>query len=214
MSGLFPQRASNAEFLAYYNTLADDEEANGIDLQAEANGEEEENGDDDLNELKGLIDKRRLHDDDDEAHKALDASRRADEQREVEALARRFEERAHNYFDDNDDCGRDGGNALLREMQAAARKAARKAEAALRRSAAETAALERKAEAEKMAKKTAALGALYGELYAEDPIEEGAMDGAGSAIEGAAAPAVQKRKAGDAPHGGKRYRIKKKSEAD
>jgi len=210
---LFPHRQSNADFLAFYNTLKDDEEANGIDLQANEQGEEEER-DDALEEVKGLIDTRRLEDDE-AAHKDLDASRRADEQREVEALARRFEERAHNFFDEDDAYERSGGNVLLREMQTAARKAARKEEVALRRAQEEAAEQARKAEAERMVKASAALESLY-ELYATDPTTA-------DTEAPSKAPAVQKRKAarkaddatdmateGSSATTGKRYRIKKK----
>lgn len=202
---MFPQRQSNADFLAWYQTLKEDNEANGIDLQE--NGEEDE-PDDDFRDVAGLIDKKRL-DNDEKSHKALDASRRADDERAMEALARRFEERAQSYLED-DASDPHGGDALLREMQHAARKAARKERAALRREEAEKAACEQAAEAEKRAKTTAAMVALY-DLYATDTTEVVASTVEQTAL---ASAAVEKRTVEDAigsslPVTGK-YRIKKK----
>lgn len=204
---LFPVRTSVGEFLERYNQLGGDDDDAGIDLFGEQDDEEEEEGEDDQLELQGLIDTTEgLNGGDDTVHKGLDAARRKEEARQVEALARRFEERAHDYELDREDDRH--ASTELTAAALAAQKAARKREEAAARAKAQAEAEEeaeaaRKAEAQKQA-----LASLY-DLYG------GHENGQSEGDAGLVTANVEKRKEPekDAPRGKAegRYRIKKKA---
>jgi len=167
MSAAFPQRQAQREFLAYYATLKDDDDANGEELIA---GHEVPSDDDESDEDLGLIDHGALRDDD-VAHKQLDAARRAEEERELQALAQLFEARASDYVYDAGREEEDTSWRTAKQLRAAARQ---RAEAARAMEKAQRAEEEGKAKRAETAKKRKhdALGALYAAYGAIDAGQE------------------------------------------
>jgi len=154
---LFPTRPSQRDFLAYYSTLADDDlDDDGIDLFAGA-PDDDDDDDDDAYDLRDLI-ANGGDDKDDSRHKSLDAARRAAEEKELEALALRFEQRA------GDDGPEYGLSEQAQQVQAARRaraRAARECEVAREREVAREEALERARMDEAAARKREVLQALF-----------------------------------------------------
>lgn len=206
---VFPQRQSQKDFLAAYKALPDDggDDDDGIDLlddQLDDDQEEPDNGAD----LDGLIAAGDAGDEDESWHKQLDAARRSKEEEELQALARRFEERAeYEQLYDVRGVHHSSGQAKL------AKEALRRREAQLRAEQAEHAAAEAKerelADAIKKRKREQ-LEALY---HAFDAVSEPTpteMVWAPKPKPTPAAPAAAAASAA-ATSGPKRFRIKKRS---
>lgn len=160
MSTLFPTRCTQQAFLQQYKALPDGKDEDGIDLFADSEDDEDYVPLGDEQELEEMIDANA--DDgaeDDSAHKDFDAAQRSAEDKAVEELARRFEERHARYAEPDREAPRAG--AFCTATQKAARKAAKAAEAAERK-AAEAAAAEAKAKEAKQRKaRREAMNALY-----------------------------------------------------
>jgi len=178
----FPQRLSQKDFLAYYASLKDDDELNGEDLLVGPT-EDPPSEDEPDEELDGLIDRRLINDDDEATHKQLDAARRAEEEVELQALAKRFDARAAEY---DGDCRYDESftdresSWRVEKVQAIARLARVEAEKARRAEEEE----EKQKEAAKKKRKRDAMAALYAFYEAEDTREAsaGAVLGASAAV--------------------------------
>lgn len=203
MEALFPSRPSQRDFLAEYALLADDEDE-GVDLFDEQDDDEEDEPDDGP-DIADLIAVGKDNDDDDAdaaPHKALDAARRVAEEKQIKALASRFEARARageGAYDveyDDDEYGT--------ELRARARSAAEKRAATERAAAEAEVARERAAQQQREERQAAALYQLY-DLYAEpseltsDPPPQAVGAARAKRVPPEAAPA--------------RYRIKKKKAA-
>ena len=204
MSSLFPKRESQAAFLEYYKSLKDDEEEAGVDLFGEESADEDyvDNGEESGEEEAGVEEAEVAEDgkDEEEAHKAYDAALRDAEKEQLEALARRFEDRAtaEGRLYDEDEPSEMREAALAAAERAAEQEAKREAE---RAAAAAAAAAEREATARA---KREALYALY-DLHGEEDKP------AASEVAKEQAPAEKKRTAEAAPAGSRSYRIKKKA---
>lgn len=194
----FPQRQSQRDFLRYYATLKEEDEEEGECLLG---GEEDPpSGDDEdpAEVLDGLIDSGIVNDNQ-ARHKQLDAARRAEEEQQLQALARRFEVRAADYDADHESSRR------VKQVQATARRARAEAESARR--AAEAEDKQRIATAKK--RKHDALVALYAAYETADVGEAPASAIFMSAVPAAAPPPT---KGGEATGAKKKpFRIAKKA---
>lgn len=204
---LFPQRATNAAFLAEYKKLPDgegeyDEE---VDLLASDHEDDDDDGDDSASDLADFFDPARCEDaDGEEKHKAFDASLRQEEQKQLEALAARFEARAAYEYDDRDDLPFD---PEIRAAALAAAKSKAKREEQYERALKK----EQEAEAER---KAAAMAAKQAAMYALFDLESESK-GETSRCAVPQQTNTKKRLASEAKASGKAgYRIKKKAKGD
>lgn len=198
----FPQhRQSQREWLAYYATLKDDPGEGEDLLEDPLPGIGEESDEDPHEELDGLIDAGPAIEDDEAGHKQLDALLRAEEDKALQALAQRFEERAADYVD-AEELEHESSSRRAKEAQAAARRArAREAESA-RRAEEE----EEKARAEAITKrKHDALKALF------DAYEVEGLNEPTAPIATAPLPAAAGSEDKSGAAGKKRFRIAKKT---
>lgn len=135
---LFPRRQSQDEWLNYYDSLKHDEKDEGEDLFGEEHDDKnyeeesgEEGGEESGEEASAQAEGEEEDDEEQEeaAHKAFDAALRQEEEAGLQALARRFEERAASeaflYEDDEPSLV----HQAMRTAKLAAEKAAEKAAA-------------------------------------------------------------------------------------
>jgi len=205
MSAFPAQRQPQRDFLAYYATLKD-EEGEGESLEDVTACDFGESGEEDLDgELDGLIDSGPVKDDE-AAHKRLDATRRLQEDKALQALARRFEERAADNVDHSVDNADESSSRRVKRGKAAGRRA--RAEVQSARRAEEE---EEKARAEGVQKhKHDALAALFKAYEAA-----GLNEPSAPAVE-TAQPLMAMRSEGRSGETGgakKRFRIAKKASA-
>jgi len=91
----FPQRSAQADFLQYFSELPSDDEEAGIGLDEAGSDDDADAYEGCAGDVDGLIGEDEVLPADAEAqNKRLDAQLRANEEKQLEALARRFEDRA------------------------------------------------------------------------------------------------------------------------
>lgn len=209
----FPTRQSQYDFLAYYAALKEDDEEKGECLfNGEESGEEEEPAgmDEDLDEL---LDRSGAVDNDETQHKQLDAAHRAAEEKQLLAIAQRFEARAAAYADDAWGDVREGSQQQQQREISRRAKQARAAAFRARTEAEATRQAEEQAEKERAEglkkRKHEALMALF-EAYEAEGLSEATSP---SAMPSTTAPEATDVKKAEVSGKKPRFRIAKKANA-